>query len=227
MRKIVATLVVAGVAVSAAVLGVVYSGMINVGADDPHSDVVHRLLEVARERSVARRAADIVVPPLDDAALVVQGAGNYQAMCIGCHLAPGLAQTELNQALYPAPPNLALATSRRDPAQSFWIIKHGIKASGMPAWGKSMADEYIWGMVALMQRLPTLTPAEYQALVAQSAGHQHGGGESAMHDHTGSHHPQAEQDEHAGHAVAPTAEAPEPAQNPEQHIHPDGKLHQH
>lgn len=222
MRNVIATLVITGVAVTAAAAGVVLSGAINVGADDPHSDVVHQILEVARERSVARRSAGIVVPPLDDAELIRQGAGNYQAMCIGCHLAPGVAVTELSQALYPAPPNLATANPPRDPAQSFWMIKHGIKASGMPAWGKSMADEYIWGMVALLQRLPQLSAEEYQALVASSDGHQHGGGESAMHDHTGSHHPQPDHTEHAEHA-APAA----PAANENSHVHPDGKVHQH
>jgi len=77
-------------------------------------------------------------------------------MCIGCHLAPGVAETELSQSLYPAPPNLAKIGVDGNPSAAFWVIKHGIKATGMPAWGKSMGDEYIWGMVAFLNQLPTM-----------------------------------------------------------------------
>ncbi|MGH8083845.1 MAG: c-type cytochrome [Lysobacter sp.] len=66
---------------------------------------------------------------------------------------------------------------------AFWVIKHGIKASGMPAWGESMADEYIWNMAAFLQVLPTLDEAEYQAMVANSGGHSHGGSETEPHPH--------------------------------------------
>jgi mono/diheme cytochrome c family protein len=52
--------------------------------------------------------------------------------------------------LYPAPPNLTITTV--DAAHAFWVIKHGIKASGMPAWGKSMEDAYIWNMAAFLQQ---------------------------------------------------------------------------
>jgi len=57
----------------------------------------------------------------------------------------------------------------------------------MPAWGKSIADPYIWGMVAFLKQLPTLNAEQYTALAASSGGHQHGGGESKMHNHEGLH----------------------------------------
>ena len=83
------------------------------------------------------------------------------------------------------------------PSHHFWVIKHGIKASGMPAWGKSMGDEYIWGMVAFLQQLPKLDAAQYKALVASSGGHSHGGGESGEHHH---HDDGAEEHHHDGEA---------------------------
>jgi hypothetical protein len=58
------------------------------------------------------------------------------------------------------------------------VLKHGIKASGMPAWGKSMDDRYLWGMVAFMQQFPGMTAAQYSAQVSASDGHSHGGGET-------------------------------------------------
>ena len=175
------TLAVASVA-AGAVLGIfVWSGIYNIGADDTHTKPVYALLQAMREQSINRHASSIKVPDLSDPALIRQGAGNYDSMCTGCHLAPGMESTELSKGLYPAPPPFA-TTEVGDPAHHFWVVKHGIKASGMPAWGKSMDDQYIWGMVALIQQLPKLDAEQYRALVASSGGHSHGGGETAGHD---------------------------------------------
>ena len=167
------------------VAGVVYFGLINVGADDPHTGPVHAFLDTARNRSVEVRAKDIEVPDLNNEAQIRAGAGNYDSMCVGCHLSPGSAQTELSEGLYPAPPNLAKAGIYDNPAKTFWIIKHGIKATGMPAWGKSMDDQYIWGMVAFLKQLPNLNAGQYRDMVAASGGHQHGGGETDVGNHHG------------------------------------------
>jgi len=204
MKTLAAASVVAGIAVGTGA----YFGLVNVGADDPHLPAVHAFLSMARDRSIEVRSRDIQVPNLEDEALIRAGAGNYNSMCIGCHLAPGTAETELSQSLYPAPPNLTEVGVDGNPASAFWIIKHGIKATGMPAWGKSMGDPYIWGMVAFLQQLPELDAEQYQNLVAASSGHQHGGGETSMHNHEGQHgsaeaagtghHDATAEDHHAG-----------------------------
>lgn len=160
----------------------IYSGVMPPGADQPHSSLVYQLLETTRERGIAVRASKISVPPLDDPALIRSGAGNYNAMCSGCHLMPGVNQSELSKGLYPAPPPLA-EVEDLDPAEAFWVIKHGIKASGMPAWGKSMDDRFIWGMVAFLKRLPTLSEEQYKTEVACSGGHSHGGSVTVEHGH--------------------------------------------
>lgn len=185
MKTISKTMLALGIAAGlVAVAGgvVMYSGAYNVAADAPHTPPVYALLETARERSIATRAADLTLPAdLNDPARITQGAGNYNAMCTGCHLTPGMAETELSKGLYPAPPNLSKESV--DAAEAFWVIKHGIKASGMPAWGKSMSDEYIWNMAAFLQLLPKLDAAQYKAMVASSGGHSHGGGETQPHAH--------------------------------------------
>ena len=176
----------------------VWSGLYNIGADDPHMRATYSLLETLRERSIESRASKLIVPDLSDPAKAIQGAGNYNAMCVGCHLKPGMSESELSKGLYPAPPNLT-----REPvevAQAFWVIKHGIKASGMPAWGKSMDDAYIWNMAAFLQVLPTLDDAKYDDMVAHSGGHSHGGGETGAHHHDGeseSAHDESVPHEHA------------------------------
>lgn len=162
-----------------------YAGVIDVAADTPHHGTVFRLIEFARERSIARASRDLT-PPADlaDAERIRRGAGNYDAMCADCHLAPGRGNSEIRQGLYPEPPDLsqrpaADGSAERATARRFWIVKHGIKASGMPAWSKGgMEDAAIWDIVAFLNVLPTLSPAQYRQQVASSDGHAHGGVES-------------------------------------------------
>ncbi|MCQ4329456.1 c-type cytochrome [Stutzerimonas stutzeri] len=182
MLRSLTILLLAVLAIALIGAGVVYTGVINIAADNPHALPIHALLETARERSITVRARDIEVPDLSDAELIRAGAGNYDAMCVACHLSPGSEGTELSKGLNPAPPDLTDTNRMHDPASDFWIIKHGIKATGMPAWGKSMADSNIWGLVALLEQLPSLTTMEYRALVTTSNGHQHHGGETLDHE---------------------------------------------
>lgn len=179
------SLVTIAVLASATAIGLgafIWSGIYNIGADDAHSRPVYSMMQVIRDRSIINQSKALHRPPnLADLALIRQGAGNYDAMCTGCHLAPGMEATELSKGLYPSPPDFA-RLGKGDPAHHFWVIKHGIKASGMPAWGKSMSDDYIWGMVAFLKQIPTLDADAYHVLVASSSGHAHGGGETPAHD---------------------------------------------
>ena len=154
-----------GVLIALLVAGVafVYSGLYNVAADDPHWSVTERMLESMRMNSVHRRARDIEPPKLDDAQLISKGAGQYAEMCAICHLAPGVKSTPAQQGLYPEPPELH--RSKRDARADFWVIKHGLKMTGMPAWGPTHDDEMIWSIVAFLQELPSLTPEQYSKMV--------------------------------------------------------------
>jgi mono/diheme cytochrome c family protein len=202
-RQSIITVAILALAALLIVVGYMWSGSYDIGADSAHARPVYSMLETLRERSIATRAGRLLPPAnLNDMALIRQGAGNYDAMCTGCHLGPGIEPTELSRGLYPAPPNLSKA-GEFVPSHHFWVIKHGIKASGMPAWGKSMGDEYIWGMVAFLQQLPKLDAAHYKALVASSGGHSHGGGESGEHHH----HDEAAEEHHHDDAATENQEA--------------------
>lgn len=170
MRTIKALFVIALLALIGGAVAV-YMGVYDVAADRPHSAAGAWLLETVRERSVEVRSEHLQVPDLSDPAMLPVGAEHYQAMCAECHLAPGMDDTELRAGLNPRPPNFS--RKAEDPAEAFWITKHGIKMSGMPAWGKTHDDETIWAMVALLQRLPELSPAEYAGLTAGAASHDH------------------------------------------------------
>ncbi len=142
------------------------SGVYDMGADAPHWPVTYRLMNTVRDRSIAHASADIAVPGLSNHDQVLKGAGQYAAMCAGCHLSPGVPNSEVRAGLYPQPPNLSAV--RIPPAQAFWAIKHGIKMSAMPAWGSSHDDATIWSMVSFLQTLPTLSAEQYRKIVAEA-----------------------------------------------------------
>tara|TARA_R110002072_G_scaffold148762_2_gene296333 strand:- start:93 stop:662 length:570 start_codon:yes stop_codon:yes gene_type:complete len=159
----------------------VYSGIYPMGADVQHNKLTYWLLETVREQSIANAASNIAVPPLNDPELLLLGGPDYNEMCVACHLKPGIEQSDMSIGLYPAPPNLSQradehghnhaeeghGNSEQSLRRQFWIIKHGVKASGMPAWGPTHDDSRIWAMVAFLQKLPELTPEQYQILTAR------------------------------------------------------------
>jgi mono/diheme cytochrome c family protein len=162
----------------------VYGGAFDVAADDPHGSITSRVIETMRDRSIARRAKDVAAPSsLEDAKRIASGAGEYAEMCAGCHLAPGVKDTEMRKGLYPAPPELARHGTRRRPAEQFWIIKHGLKMTGMPAWGITHEDDRLWSMVAFLRKLPQMSAEQYRTLVdSGEGGHRHDEGEGHSHD---------------------------------------------
>jgi len=150
----------------------VYAGLYNIAADVPHTRPIYWLFETAREYSVAARSRDIVVPnDLDDANRISKGAGQYAEMCRGCHLAPGMKRTEISRGLYPRAPELRHKTDLT-PAEQFWIVKHGVKMTGMPAWGVTHDDDLLWDVVAFVRKLPELTPEQYETLVKNAPKHE-------------------------------------------------------
>ena len=168
MKRLIATVIATVVVLILAIGAWILSGTYNMGADAPHWPVTYVVMETLRERSIDAHAARErqTVPNLDDPQLILKGAGQYAAMCTGCHLAPGMKESEIRPGLYPQPPNLS--QQRVDPKEAFWIIKHGIKMSAMPAWGLSHDDATIWSMVAFLQKLPGMTPEQYKQIVAQA-----------------------------------------------------------
>ncbi len=178
--KCVKYLLSAAVLVIVGSLAFLYSGLYPMGADVPHNSLTNWMLETLRERSIARASSDIEVPNnLDSSDRLLMGGADYNDMCAGCHLKPGTTQSDFTLGLYPVPPNLSVeehdaANVNHNEGQyasqrQFWIIKHGIKASGMPAWGPGHDDERIWNMVAFLKRLPGLSPDYYQILTARDA----------------------------------------------------------
>lgn len=146
----------------------VYSGWYDVSATDEHLRPTYWLLDTAMRRSVRERGRHIAVPRLDEPAMVRRGVAIYRVHCAGCHGAPGVAAEPFALGMTPTPANLAY-TAREWPAGDlFWVIKYGLKMTGMPAWEFRLGDDELWATVAFLKRMPQISPQEYAALQVPS-----------------------------------------------------------
>ena len=176
--KYLTTAIIVIVVAAAGLIGLAYSGRVEVSATGGKSGALEWFLATARRNAVQRQAADIVPPDLSGEDRLAAGAGAFEEMCAGCHGAPGRDPFVGAEDMDPPPPDLAEAARERSPAELFWVVKHGIRMTGMPAWGPSHADAELWELVALIKRLPDLSAAQFQQLVERGGhghDHQHGG----------------------------------------------------
>ena len=172
MKTVIALLVCVSIAVLA-VVAIIYSGIYNVSASAPHSSPVAWVLSTTMRQSVARRAQDIEVPDLNDRELQLAGINDYDAMCTECHGSPGAKLSALALGLNPAPPDLVESVEHMTAADVFWVTKHGVRMTGMPAWGESHSDDQLWPIVAVVLLLPELDADQYTTLLrsAENRGH--------------------------------------------------------
>lgn len=151
---------------------VAYTGAYNVAATQEHRPFVRWLFETTFHNSVSDRASELV-PPADVAQSRIQAGGAaYQAMCEHCHGAPGVDRADWAEGMLPKPPYLYEAAVHWDVNEVFWLAKHGVKMSGMPAFGPTHADEDLWNIALFVSELPAMTAAQYAQTTSEST-HQH------------------------------------------------------
>lgn len=157
-------------AVAAVVLGLAlaWSGVVNIGASTGHWAITDWFLHWAMRNTVRTYAALTVdgehadLP--SDSAQLVSAAGHYAAQCAVCHGAPGEQPSPVIQAATPPPPDLARTAGSWSDRQLFWIVKHGIKLTAMPAWPVQDRDDEIRQMAAFVAKLPDMSADEYRHL---------------------------------------------------------------
>jgi mono/diheme cytochrome c family protein len=166
LKTAAATLALAGLAAAAGGFVVLRAGWYDTTATSQHLQPVYSLLELGMRYSVRNHASEVTVPPLGAPQQVMRGAAVYSAHCAQCHGGPGFAQSKIGQSMQPLPGPLVDASARWQPRELYWITKHGIKMSGMPAWQFHISEADLWSVVAFMGVLPTLSARDY----AQAAG---------------------------------------------------------
>ncbi len=157
----------------------VFSGLYDVSAASEDGGPIQWVLETTRSRSVHRAVEhmeeDMQAPRLDDPRRIRAGFVRYHELCASCHGAPGVKISATGQGLNPYPPELA-GEGGEEPAELFWVVKNGIKMTGMPAYGVTYSDAEIWEIVAFLKRMPELSPGEYERLVRETEASGRGGG---------------------------------------------------
>jgi len=147
-------------------------GLMPVRADGTHSRLEARIMPAVLHASIARHASGETNPiPLNQDNLKA-GINTYKAMCARCHSRPNGEPSVYGQSFYPPAPQLPQGLSQYTDSQLFWVIKHGIRNTGMPAWGSMLSDEEIWQIVSLLknsQDLPPSVEAEWNVSRAKSA----------------------------------------------------------
>jgi cytochrome c len=190
--KVFAGFILAIVVITGGITAFVLSGIYNVSAMVPHWSITFDILEKARDQSISYHSKGIVALSLNDPKMEDAGFHHFRDTCRLCHGAPGIASSEFAQGLYPSPLDLASSDLHQEMNDSeiFWIIKNGLKMTGMPSFGVTHSDQEIWDIVAFIDRLSTLQPDQYKAIVkeADQRDEQHNeSGEKAGHGH-GTHH---------------------------------------
>jgi mono/diheme cytochrome c family protein len=177
---------VAALAPVVAALGfvaVVFGGVVDVAATERHWDTTEWVLRTTMKNSVRAAARDIIPPPgvdLRDRALAEQAFGHYSVACTTCHGAPGVGASPW-MVTNPSSPLLVETADQWSDGELYWIVKHGIKMTGMPALGPTHKDSDLWAIAAFVRQLPTMTPEEYQGMArrydekkrAEHGAHQH------------------------------------------------------
>ena len=148
------------------------SGIVSIKASSGHWAITRWFLEFGSSRSVATHTIGLDAPSLDSLrspALVLKGAGHYEFGCRPCHGSPELPHPRVAQAMTPHPPYLPPEISKWEPGELFYIVKHGLKFTGMPAWPTQERDDEVWAMVGFLLRLPSLDAEGYRRLARGEA----------------------------------------------------------
>jgi mono/diheme cytochrome c family protein len=163
MRTLITVVVVLAVLCLLAVI-TAFSGWPDVAATSKHNPMVRWFLSTTSEHSIAAHAKGLV-PPVDygSAAQVGMGLRVYADDCVICHGAPGIEPSDLGKGLLPHPPDLHHLDEPQEhtPERTFWVVKHGIKMTGMPAFGPTHSDAELWAVTAFVQALPNMSAEEY------------------------------------------------------------------
>lgn len=148
----------------------VVTGSYNVSTTNRDSGFINWWMQTGASRSIKRHSSGIKAPPLDNPARVQEGFKHFHEMCVQCHGAPGKQPDEIAKGIWPQAPDYSMLASGWTPAQLFWITKNGIKFTAMPGWGATHSDDKIWDIVAFLQKVSNMSPADYHQMETNTVG---------------------------------------------------------
>jgi mono/diheme cytochrome c family protein len=170
MKRIVWSVVATVVVLAVVAFAFMYSGLFNVAASAPGGGVLDWALSTTMDHSVRAHAKGIAVPPLNDSSMIDTGFDHYKDMCISCHGSPEGGLSEAGMGLNPVAPELSVAARDWTPAEIYWIVKNGVRMTGMPSFKPTHSEQDLWAIVAFVEKLKTMDADAYSAFAARRAG---------------------------------------------------------
>ena len=152
----------------------------------PHpSDLESNIAMKAYDSSVPNRYEAMKNPLEAKAVNLIEAGGHYEEHCAVCHADNGGGDTKFHGIMYTRPTDLRSdETQGMSDGELYWVIRNGVRWSGMPAFGKPGNDDgHIWKVVAYVRHLPKLTPQEQQEVMHQNEEPMEHGESSRDHSH--------------------------------------------
>jgi mono/diheme cytochrome c family protein len=166
IRAFVVLTVVLFVLAGAVAYSIVRRGL---SAHDEPSRVETMLARAMRRWATPQAARDRSNPVQPTEAVLNEGLEHFADHCATCHANNGSGDTAIGRGLYPRVPDMrAAATQSLTDGELFSIIEHGIRLTGMPAWGDGTEEggRESWALVHFIRHLPKLTDAEVARMEA-------------------------------------------------------------
>ncbi len=131
------------------------------GFVDPRADKEVSLLESkiampALDAAVDRRASEVHNPVQSQDANLTAGMKVYQTNCASCHGDIHHPRGPLADSLYPRAPQFLEDAPDMPENQNFYIIQHGVRMSGMPAWKQVLNEQEIWQVTTFLSHMDKL-----------------------------------------------------------------------
>lgn len=139
------------------------SGAMDMRADQPPGFFERKLGMSALDASTDKHAPDVKNPVSPTEENLVAGAQLYVNHCAGCHGVPSNKESQFSKSFYPQAPGFFEDTPDMPENQNFYIIQHGIRWSGMPAWNQTLSDAQVWQVVTFLSNIQKLPPAALKA----------------------------------------------------------------
>jgi thiosulfate dehydrogenase len=142
----------------------VKTGRVSFEADQQPSDFEMRFAMGAVDAATDRRAPDVKNPVPATEENIVQGAHLYLDHCAGCHGVPSNPDSQIGRSFNPPVPQFFKDAPDMPENQNFYIIQHGIRWTGMPAWNKTLSENQSWQIVTFLSNIEKLSPAAKKVL---------------------------------------------------------------
>jgi mono/diheme cytochrome c family protein len=134
-------------------------GYVDFKADNEPSAFEEHMAMAAVDASTERNAPEQKNPIAADEVNLVAGAKLYVNHCAGCHGVPANPDSQFGRSFNPPVPAFFKDAPDMPDNENFYIIQHGIRWTGMPAWNKTLSEGQTWQLVTFLSNVEKLPPA--------------------------------------------------------------------